>query len=122
MRRAILGALAILAGTVAIASAAARPHECTSWGTRVDGVVVDHEGHGVAGAFVVARPSDGGARDPLAGGVVTDRTGHFRIEGLPPGEYAFVSLVRGAIATTPEMPVVDRLIVSISLTAEATRI
>jgi len=124
MRRAILGALAILAGTFAIARAAARPHECTSWGTRVDGVVVDREGHGVAGALVVARPTDGvaGARDPLAGGVMTDRSGHFRIEGLPPGDYAFVSLVRGAIATTPEMPVVDRLIVSISLTAEATKI
>jgi hypothetical protein len=125
MRWKAKAALALaLAGTGAIAgqvAAASQRWACASWATRVDGVVVDREGHGIAGALVVARPVRWPA-PALGGGVVTDRDGRFRMVGLPPGDYAFVSLVRGAIATTPEMPVVDRLIVSISLGGEATRI
>jgi hypothetical protein len=112
-----MGASAVVAQTV---WAASRSPECVSWGTAVDGVVVDHEGHGVAGAVVVARPVTGGG-DPLAGSVVTDRDGHFRIVGLAPGDYWFVSLCGGQVGTTPSMPVDGRLQVSISLGIEATR-
>lgn len=112
--------IAVAVGTVAFASQ--RAHACaTDRDTRVEGVVIDREGHGVAGAFVVARRAGVSTLgDPLATGVTTDRDGRFRIVGLPPGEYAFVALRAGAIGGTPEMPVIDRLVVTISL-AEATR-
>jgi hypothetical protein len=93
---------------------------CASWSTTVDGVVVDREGHGVAGALVVPCPVTGGGA-PLAGSVVTDRTGHFHLVGLAPGDYYFVSLSGGRLGTTPSMPVDGRLLVSISLGVEATR-
>jgi hypothetical protein len=112
---------AVAMGSMAVASQ--RAHACADERarTRVDGVVLDREGHGVAGALVVARRAGVSTLgDPLAAGVLTDRDGRFRMSGLPPGDYAFVSLCAGAIAATPEMPVFDRLVVTISL-AEATR-
>ena len=122
----LVAIVAIVAtGAVArsVSAASQRPAASVSWATTVDGVVVDREGHGVAGALVVARPTVGAvAGDPLAGGVVTDRNGHFRLVGLPPGDYWFISLHRGAIGSTPDMPVFDRLVVTISLGGQATRV
>ncbi len=111
---------AIGAVACSVSPAVRAPVTCASYPTRVDGVVLDREGHGVAGALVVPRaPGLGG--DPLAGGVVTDREGRFHIVGLAPGEYWFVALHGGyPLGTTPAMPVDDRLVVSISLSGEAT--
>jgi hypothetical protein len=112
--------IAVAAGSVAATSQ--RAHACaTQRETLVQGTVIDREGHGVSGALVVARRAGVSTLgDPLATGVTSDRDGRFRIVGLPPGEYAFVALRAGAIGATPEMPVIDQLVVTISL-AEATR-
>ena len=105
----LVGASAI-ATSPAIASARRPPAQPTL----VDGVVVDREGHGLGGALVVARLANAtSAGDPLAGGVVADRAGRFRLVGLPPGEYVFVALRGTELGATPEMPVVDHLNVTI---------
>jgi Carboxypeptidase regulatory-like domain len=128
--RALIAVVA-LPGVGAIARTAAASREpcrasasaSMSWATAVDGVVVDHEGHAIAGALVVARPAAEHTQrpDPLAGGVVTDRDGRFHMNGLVPGEYWFVAIHGGLpFGTTPAMPVDDRLRVSIALTAQAT--
>ena len=116
-------AIAAMVGTAAVTAASRRADACATAPspTRVTGVVVDREGPGVAGAFVVPeRAGVSTLADPLDSGVTTDRDGRFEIVGLPPGDYAFVSVRAGAIGATPEMPVIDRLVVTISI-AGATR-
>lgn len=85
--------------------------------TEVVGRVVDARGHAVSGVLVVPRPTrGGGGRDPLGGGVLTDRGGRFRFVGLRPGQYWFVAIhARYPFGSTPAMPVSDRLDVSITL-------
>ncbi len=92
---------------------------CASNDTHVVGEVVDREGHGVAGATVIARP----IAMPVALGlaarsvhVVTDGSGHFQITGLPPGTYWFIALHSAyPVGSSPAVPVVDRLEVAIRL-------
>jgi hypothetical protein len=117
-----IGALVLTAGAIATSPAAmAEAARTRARPTQVDGVVVDREGHGLGGAVVLARLANATpAGDPLAGGVLTDTAGHFRLVGLPPGEYVFIALRGEEIGTTPEMPVVDRLTVTIWMD-EATR-
>jgi hypothetical protein len=85
--------------------------------TEVVGRVVDARGHAVSGVLVVPRPTrGGGGRDPLGGGVLTDRSGRFRFIGLTPGQYWFVAIhARYPFGSTPAMPVSDHLDVSITL-------
>jgi hypothetical protein len=91
--------------------------------TEVVGRVVDARGHAVQGVLVVPRPTrGGGGRDPLGGGVLTDRGGHFRIVGLSPGQYWFVAIhARYPFGSTPALPVSDRLDVSITLDDQPSR-
>jgi Carboxypeptidase regulatory-like domain len=98
--------------------AAARRASATP--THVVGTVVDREGHGVAGARVMARPTSG---ERPATDTVTDAAGRFRFVGLPPGDYWFVGIHGGyPIGATPSMPVSDRLEVSIALWGDITPI
>jgi hypothetical protein len=100
------------------ADAAAR-HDPAS-PTRVVGTVVDREGHGVAGARVMARPTSG---ERAATDTITDADGHFRFVGLAPGDYWFVGIHGGyPIGATPSLPVADRLEVSIALWGDTTAI
>jgi protocatechuate 3,4-dioxygenase beta subunit len=61
------------------------------YATVVTGAVLDPEGHGIAGARVLARVAED---EPWFGerAAITDATGHFELLGLPPGRYAFVAL------------------------------
>ena len=84
--------------------------------TEVVGRVVDAQGRAVGGVLVVPRPTAGSAGDPLGGGVLTDRHGYFRFNGLAPGQYWFIA-IHGAypFGSTPAMPVTDHLEVAITL-------
>jgi len=120
----VAAACASIVGTAEAAArhATARRHDAAATApprpTRVVGTVVDREGHGIAGARVMARPADG-AR--AATDTVTDAAGRFRFVGLPPGDYWFVGIHGGyPIGATPAMPVADRLEVSIALWGDTT--
>ncbi len=67
---------------------------------KLDGTVVDGEGHPAANAIVVAVPSgDLSGRLDLYEKAVTDQHGHFSLAGLTPGSYAvfaFESVEEGA--------------------------
>jgi hypothetical protein len=84
--------------------------------TEVVGRVVDASGRAVSGVLGVPRPTAGSAGDPLGGGVLTDRRGYFRFNGLAPGQYWFIA-IHGAypFGSTPAMPVTDHLEVAITL-------
>jgi len=119
-----------------LTSGPARPHH-----TRVDGAVFDREGDVVAGATVVVRPA--GAATTLAAAtrtfqLVTDAKGHFHLDGVPPGTYWFVAFgpaqergteggsygVGGAdlsAGSSPALPVIDHLELSIHLEPQSTR-
>lgn len=89
------------------------PHNRVTAVTAVRGEVADPAGHAIAGALIVSHAATALALPALA---VSDRLGHFEFVGLPPGEYCFVAIHLGyAIAATPQMPVEDRLRVSITL-------
>lgn len=62
------------------------------------GLVVDQDGHPVAGVMVVARPHDEAAyldASHIADQAVTDETGHFVLPALAPGTYSVMALGGG---------------------------
>lgn len=76
----------------------------------VVGRVVDALGNAVANVTVVATPNLGAATPRPGAGpaprVRTDRTGRFRFDRLPPGEYVFVTIHgQHASSVSPAMPV-----------------
>jgi len=68
--------------------------------TAIDGVVSDGHGHPVDGAAAVAFPVDSTQRyerSRFVAGVQADRSGHYRVEGLPPGEYYIAAIDRRSL-------------------------
>jgi protocatechuate 3,4-dioxygenase beta subunit len=89
----------------------ARARPC--YQTLVVGTVLDADGHAVPNASVIARPVSG--EKPI-GTIVTDRQGHFRLVGIPPGEYWFLGFHGDhPFGMTPALPVGERLEVEIVL-------
>lgn len=80
----------------------------------VVGAVIDHAGHRVAGATVIAIPVNRARCSRVS--TVTNDLGQFELDGITPGEYWFIGIHGDhPIGMTPAMPVTDRLEVSIFL-------
>jgi len=68
--------------------------------TAIEGLVSDGHGRAVEGAAVAAFPVDSTQRyeqSRFIAGVQADRSGHYRIDGLPPGDYYIAAIDRGSV-------------------------
>ena len=118
MRPLALATLAILmVAATAFAGTMRAPGHATAR-SQVEGRVVDREGGAVAGVTVVVRPvglivSIGAAARSFE--TTTDAVGRFHLDGVPPGTYWFVAFDLSSSGTTPAIPILDRLDVSVRL-------
>jgi hypothetical protein len=116
MRRGfIVLVIAMCVATSAIAGTARTPATHRS---QIEGRVVDREGSAVAGVTVIVRPvglvvTMGASARQLE--TVTDAVGKFHLDGVPPGTYWFVAFDLELSGTTPAIPIVDRVDVSVRL-------
>jgi hypothetical protein len=110
----------VAAPAIALASSSdhgtARPYteERARHRTEVVGSVLDEHGRPLAGVSVIATPVT--TMRPVGPATITDAQGHFRIIGLPPGNYWFIGIDGDhPPGMTPALPVGERLEVSITL-------
>jgi hypothetical protein len=115
------------AGSAVLAGTPKRTHKRPKQRvSQIDGSVIDREGAAVANATVVVRSADDDATLVVAARtfeLITDETGHFHLDGVPTGKYWFVAFSTAGAATgsTPALPVLAHLVVSIRLDTPCTK-
>ena len=116
MRRGLVAlvlAMGIAATAFAGTSRTGVPHR-----SQVEGRVVDREGTAVAGATVIVRPVGLIVTIGLVARsfeTTTDAGGRFHLDSVPPGTYWFVAFDLDSSGTTPAIPIVARIDISVRL-------